>query len=108
VKEERNGLLICGAGRCGSSMLMQMLDAAGLPVAGEGPAYHLSARHKQARFCEHSQSGTSRCSARCERWTDKPSDVVLNVTMGACGPDGRCPLFVPRREATRERMEEAG
>jgi len=32
-------LLVCGFGRCGSSMVMQMLAAGGMPVVGEYPAY---------------------------------------------------------------------
>ena len=32
-------LLVCGFGRCGSSLMMQMLQAGGIPVAGEYPAF---------------------------------------------------------------------
>lgn len=32
-------LLVCGFGRCGSSLVMQMLDAGGYPVTGTRPAY---------------------------------------------------------------------
>jgi len=32
-------ILVCGFGRCGSSMVMQMLAAGGMPVVGEHPAY---------------------------------------------------------------------
>jgi hypothetical protein len=31
--------LVCGFGRCGSSLVMQMLEAAGFPVTGEWPAF---------------------------------------------------------------------
>lgn len=31
--------LICGFGRCGSSLVMQMLEAGGMPVTGEYPAF---------------------------------------------------------------------
>lgn len=33
---------VCGFGRCGSSLVMQMLDAGGYPVFGEWPAYEES------------------------------------------------------------------
>src|SRR5690348_16747758 len=32
-------LLICGLGRCGTSLVMQMLDMGGFPVVGKYPAY---------------------------------------------------------------------
>lgn len=32
-------LVICGFGRCGSSLVMQMLNAGGFPVTGEYPAF---------------------------------------------------------------------
>lgn len=35
----RETILVCGFGRCGSSLVMQMLDAAGVPCAGRYPAY---------------------------------------------------------------------
>ena len=31
--------LVCGSGRCGSSLVMQMLDAGGVSVVGSGPYY---------------------------------------------------------------------
>lgn len=31
--------LVCGFGRCGSSLVMQMLEAGGMPVTGEYPAF---------------------------------------------------------------------
>ena len=31
--------LICGSGRCGSSLVMQMLDAGGVSIVGTGPYY---------------------------------------------------------------------
>ena len=31
--------LVCGFGRCGSSLVMQMLNAGGFPVTGEHPAF---------------------------------------------------------------------
>jgi hypothetical protein len=34
--------LVCGFGRCGSSLTMQMLAAGGMPVLGEHPAYEVS------------------------------------------------------------------
>jgi hypothetical protein len=34
-----NTILVCGLGRCGSSLVMQMLDAGGYPCLGNGPAY---------------------------------------------------------------------
>lgn len=35
----REVVLVCGYGRCGSSMVMQMLAAGGLPCVGRAPAY---------------------------------------------------------------------
>lgn len=32
-------ILVCGFGRCGSSLVMQMLDVGGLPVVGSFPDY---------------------------------------------------------------------
>lgn len=32
-------ILVCGAGRCGSSMVMQMLSAGGVPCAGAFPSF---------------------------------------------------------------------
>ena len=32
-------ILVCGFGRCGSSLMMQMLRAGGVPVTGEWPAF---------------------------------------------------------------------
>lgn len=32
-------IFVCGLGRCGTSMMMQMLDAAGVPTFGDYPAY---------------------------------------------------------------------
>lgn len=32
-------IFVSGLGRCGSSMTMQMLDAAGIPCIGDYPAY---------------------------------------------------------------------
>lgn len=32
-------ILVCGFGRCGSSLVMQMLDAGGVPTIGEYPAF---------------------------------------------------------------------
>lgn len=32
-------LLICGFGRCGTSLMMQMLEAGGYPISGEYPAF---------------------------------------------------------------------
>jgi hypothetical protein len=32
-------LLVCGFGRCGTSLVMQMLDTGGVPVIGRAPAY---------------------------------------------------------------------
>lgn len=37
-------LLVCGFGRCGSSLVMRMLEAGGMPVAGEYPDYERFAR----------------------------------------------------------------
>ncbi len=37
-------LLVCGFGRCGSSLVMRMLEAGGMPVAGEYPDYERYAR----------------------------------------------------------------
>ena len=34
-------LLVAGLGRCGTSLMMQMLAAAGLPCVGEFPAYEV-------------------------------------------------------------------
>lgn len=34
--------LVCGFGRCGSSLVMQMLEAGGMPVTGEYPAFEAS------------------------------------------------------------------
>lgn len=31
--------LVCGFGRCGTSLVMQMLEAGGMPVTGEWPAF---------------------------------------------------------------------
>ena len=36
---KRPTVFVCGHGRCGSSMVMQMLDAGGFPCFGEYPAY---------------------------------------------------------------------
>lgn len=36
---DRPALLVCGFGRCGSSMLMQMLNAGGYPCAGSAPDF---------------------------------------------------------------------
>lgn len=35
----RDIVLVCGFGRCGSSMVMQMLAAGGMATVGRGPAY---------------------------------------------------------------------
>jgi len=32
-------IMVCGLGRCGSSLVMQMLAAGGVPVTGDAPAY---------------------------------------------------------------------
>lgn len=37
-----NITLVCGFGRCGSSLVMQMLEAGGMPVTGEYPAFEAS------------------------------------------------------------------
>ena len=34
-------VLVCGFGRCGTSMLMQMLQAGGMPVVGDYPAFEV-------------------------------------------------------------------
>lgn len=34
-------VLVCGFGRCGTSMLMQMLQAGGMPVVGNYPAFEV-------------------------------------------------------------------
>ena len=39
LKTTGPALLVCGFGRCGSSLVMQMLAAGGMPVAGEWPAF---------------------------------------------------------------------
>lgn len=39
MDSEKPVLLICGLGRCGLSLTMQMLDAGGVPCFGEFPAY---------------------------------------------------------------------
>ena len=36
---KRPTVFVCGHGRCGSSMVMQMLDAGGFPCFGDYPAY---------------------------------------------------------------------
>lgn len=36
---KEKAILVCGFGRCGSSLMMQMLDAGGIKCLGEGPAY---------------------------------------------------------------------
>ncbi len=35
-------LLVCGLGRCGTSLAMQILEAGGMPVTGEWPAFGAS------------------------------------------------------------------
>lgn len=39
MNEQKLPLFVCGFGRCGSSLVMQMLAAGGYPVLGDFPAY---------------------------------------------------------------------
>lgn len=40
---ERPAIVVAGLGRCGTSLMMQMLHAGGVPCIGEWPAYETSA-----------------------------------------------------------------
>lgn len=39
IPQHCNTVMVCGHGRCGSSLVMQMLQAGGFPVFGEYPAF---------------------------------------------------------------------
>lgn len=40
-------LVVAGLGRCGSSLMMQMLQAGGMPCCGEFPAFELCEHHRE-------------------------------------------------------------
>lgn len=49
----RPAIIVAGMGRCGTSLMMQMLHAAGVPCVGRYPAFetdHSSIRHFDANF----------------------------------------------------------
>lgn len=84
-------LFVAGLGRCGTTMMMTMLDAGGFPVTGPRPAYELSERWRGMRpdlDWLRTQGG------RAVKWLDplryptllgrlSPSPVVILMTRNA-------------------------
>jgi len=59
-------IVVCGLGRCGSSLMMQMLHAGGLTCTGEAPPY------------EHPNGAMNHFNARwLTQQTDKATKVLL-------------------------------
>jgi hypothetical protein len=54
---ERPRLIVIGSGRCGSSLAMQMLAAAGVPVTGEAPTYEATAGRRPHLLTEAQYAG---------------------------------------------------
>lgn len=67
-------LLVAGLGRCGTSLVMQMLDAAGVPVAGQSPAYEdipVSVRFVDLDWLDRQRG-------RAVKWIDPVNAKIVN------------------------------
>jgi hypothetical protein len=73
--------IVSGFGRCGTSMVMQMLEAGGMPVTGEWPAFEVDeAMHPEALSMEWLQSMSGRAVKILDLQRGKlPAGLAYNI-----------------------------
>lgn len=91
-------LLVAGLGRCGTTMLMTMLDAGGFPVAGPRPAYELSERFWAGGFDRAWLSAQRGCAVKLI----DPSRYVLRDSDFSAPP---VTILMERRAAQQSRSQ---
>lgn len=88
-------LFVVGLGRCGTTMMMTMLDAGGFPVVGPRPSYEPAERWKPGRFDFDWLAG---CGGRAVKWIDPTAYPVASLSRMLPRP----PVIILMERKTRE------